>query len=687
MNGLIDRKRLVDRHNPLITGVDPLSPMSVGNGEFAFTADLTGLQTFPNQYKVPLGTQSQWGWHYSQKSELYTMDDINFQTFMSNGREVGYPLYPEEHEDAYHWLRQNPHRLQLGQISFRLLKENNQLVEITDIQKINQRLDLWEGTLYSDFSVEGCPVSVITVCHPNKDQLGVKVVSPLIEKNRLQVVIRFPAPDMTSRKWEESIELDWENTERHQTNLYNDASDSATLERITDENRYFVNWAWNSGNIKNTGIHEYTLFPNNETQELYFSVYFSPDKRKAYTFNEIHSESKKHWKHFWSNGGVIDFSDSSDARADELERRVVLSQFLTAIHCAGTVPPQETGYMYNSWFGKFHLEMHWWHGAQFPLWGRGHLLEKSLDWYVSILPLAKELAISQGYEGVRWPKMIGIDGKQTPSAIAPVLIWQQPHPISLAELCYKENPGDVTLKRWREIVIETANFMASFATWDEEKQAYILGSPLIPAQECHKPEESWNPPYEIEYWKYGLEIAIKWAERLNEPINPKWIEVANAMAEPPYNEGVYLAHEGCPDTFENYNHDHPSMLGALGILPGTLIDPVKMKRTLQRVRDEWQWETAWGWDFPMCAMTAARLGETESAVDFLLMDVTKNTYLANGHNYQDSSLTAYLPGNGGLLTAVSMMASGWEGSPKQHAPGFPQDGSWVVKVEGLTPLL
>jgi len=34
----------------------------------------------------------------------------------------------------------------------------------------------------------------------------------------------------------------------------------------------------------------------------------------------------------------------------------------------------------------------------------------------------------------------------------------------------------------------------------------------------------------------------------------------------------------------------------------------------------------------------------------------KNTYLVNRHNYQDKRLRLYLPGNGGLLAAVAMMA-------------------------------
>jgi len=46
----IDRKALVNRNNPHVNSFDTLSSLSVGNGEFAFTVDATGLQTFPNKY-------------------------------------------------------------------------------------------------------------------------------------------------------------------------------------------------------------------------------------------------------------------------------------------------------------------------------------------------------------------------------------------------------------------------------------------------------------------------------------------------------------------------------------------------------------------------------------------------------------------------------------------------------------
>jgi len=85
-------------------------------------------------------------------------------------------------------------------------------------------------------------------------------------------------------------------------------------------------------------------------------------------------------------------------------------------------------------------------------------------------------------------------------------------------------------------------------------------------------------------------------------------------------------------------------------------------------------------------MTAARVGEPELATEALLMETEKNRYLPNGHNFQGKPLTIYLPGNGALLLATAMMAAGWDGAPNVNAPGFPRNGSWVVRWESLQPL-
>src|SRR5690606_23228833 len=104
------------------------APLSLGNGEFGFSADFTGLQTFPEHYNSPLGTQSNWGWHHTGGRDVFTDKDIVYQTYETYGRKVPYPMKPEDKGEAYHWLRQNPHRLQLGRISFRILSKDGQEV-------------------------------------------------------------------------------------------------------------------------------------------------------------------------------------------------------------------------------------------------------------------------------------------------------------------------------------------------------------------------------------------------------------------------------------------------------------------------------------------------------------------------------------------------------------------------------
>jgi hypothetical protein len=108
-----------------------------------------------------------------------------------------------------------------------------------------------------------------------------------------------------------------------------------------------------------------------------------------------------------------------------------------------------------------------------------------------------------------------------------------------------------------------------------------------------------------------------------------------------------------------------------------------MRHTFDWIWDNWHWQETWGWDFPMVAMTATRLGMPEKAIDALSMPVNKNTWLINGHNYQDQRLRLYLPGNGALLSAIALMCAGYKGSGP--LPGFPKDGGWKVRFEGLRP--
>ncbi len=679
---LIDRKALVSRHSPSTYKIDPLSPLSVGNGEFAFTADITGLQTFPTEYekKMPLCTMSQWGWHKTPLPGGLDPNGFRLKQYDTHGRSVGYRTSSEGQTELYNWLRENPHRLHLGRIGLRLKTQGQREAQLSDLSEIDQRLDLWTGILTSRFKFEDWPVVVRTAVHPTLDLVAVTIESRLIAEGKLAVRFAFPygSPEMAA--------ADWKQPGRHESNLVRRASGRVEVRRKLDADEYFAAIAWaGNASFDSEGPHTFLLRPSSESERTEFIAAFAarPFDRSLPGAAATFAASAEHWQRFWTEGGAIDLAESHDPRALELERRVVLSQYLTATQCSGSMPPQETGLTVNSWYGKFHLEMHWWHAAHFALWNRLPLLEKSLGWYELILPVAQELARSQGYAGARWPKMVGPEGHDSPSPVGPLLIWQQPHPIFYAELCYKTHRNRKTLERYRQIVFESAEFMASYAFFDWENRRYVLGPPLIPAQENHPARETWNPTFELAYWSYGLKIAQCWRERLHLRRNSRWDHVIAHLAPLPAREGVYLAHENCPQTYSARNYDHPSMLGALGVLPGDGVDRETMRRTLKKVMQEWQWERTWGWDYPLAAMTAARLGETQIAVDALLMPAAKNRYLPNGHNWQRDNLPCYLPGNGGLLYAVALMAGGWLGSTPGPAPGFPADGSWSVKSEQL----
>ena len=684
--GSIDRKALVNRHNVKVDKMDTLASLTVGNGNFAFTADGTGLQSFSAVYEggIPLGTQSQWGWHDFPNTENYkpeeSLKDYNF-----HGRPEPYSVQlksPQRGIDAGNYFRANAHRLHLGIIGLDIRKKDGSEFTIADITDLKQELNLWKGEIHSLFKVEGIPVEVTTVCHPDQDQISSKIASPLIDAGRLKVKFNFPYPSGNHTDGA----CNWESPEKHRTIVAFNTENAVILERKLDATTYFTKVDWKGiAQMKEKQPHHFELSPKGKSFE--FSCLFSKDLKSSILqdFNQTNQCSEAKWSYFWNRGGAVDFSGSSDPRAAELERRVVLSQYLMAIQCAGTVPPQETGLTFNSWFGKFHTEMHWWHATHFALWNRIDLLEKSLGWYRDVLPVAQKIARRQGFKGARWMKMTDTTGMEAPSGVGSFLIWQQPHIIYFAELCYRNYKTNDQLEKYKELVFQTADFMASFPTWDPDKNRYNLVG-IIPAQESMKPEETFNSPYELAYWHWGLMIAQQWRVRLGMSRNRQWDDIMEKLAVLAQKNGIYLSAESAQDSYTNlpYYSDHPAVMGALGIMPESrVVNKKMMDATFDYVWDHWNWKKTWGWDFPMVAMTATRLGRPDKAIDALFMSILTNSYLANGHNYQDKRLRLYLPGNGGVLAAVAMMCAGYDGCETEN-PGIPKDGTWKVKWEGLS---
>ena len=715
----IDRRALVSRHNPSLTRVDPSAPLMVGNGELALTADITGLSTFRRAYspRAPLMIAAQWAWHSFPNPQNYRYEqslvpvDVRGQTL----------LFPWLHDWAeakkpeIDWLRKNPHRFSPGRLGLWLERAEGQAVELADLTNTQQTLDLWRGTLESRFTFEGQDVSVSTSVHPERDIVIVELRSALLARGRLGVELSFSGVSSTLNP----DPTDETHPEAHRTLERQRGPRGVTFERQLDAARYWVEvLADRDVEIRPLGPHHYRITPR-AGERLTLLTEFSEERPRTPLPEAAAARDavSRRWARYWSEGGAVDFSGSRDPRAHELERRVVLSQYLMALNAAGRVPPQEEGLFSNSWNGKFHLEMHPWHAAHFATWGHPELLERSLPWYLGQLPAARARARGYGARGAWWPKMVGPEGRESPSTITPFIMWQQPHPIYLAELLYRAKPGPRVLERYRELVFDTAELLASFPHLDVRQDRYVLGPPIIPAQEVFPPLVTWNPTFELAYFRYGLQTAQLWRERLGLGRNPEWDRVLDKLAPLPQKDGLYLATESQPGLWtsartpgcsrqatraECINRDHPSFVAALGLLPGAGVDREVMRRTLHAVLGDWDLRQTWGWDFPMLAMTAARLNEPETAVSLLLGDAINFRFGLSGMTprvHVDPTAgddgpdgpgsrrdaETYFPSNGALLLAVGMMAAGWDGSSEPY-PGFPRDGSWVVQSEGLTRL-
>jgi len=506
--------------------------------------------------------------------------------------------------------------------------------------------------------------------------ISVAVKSALIMNNKLKFKFHFPygATDHTCPGY------DFTKPDEHKTFIVNNKENEITLDRQLDTTRYFVKIAWEQlAVIENPQPHKYLLIPSDSDSTFTFSCLFSKEKYQNTLpdFSETKQNSREAWEKFWMSGGAVDFSECTDPRAVELERRAVLSQYLTKIQSSGSLPPQETGLTFNSWYGKFHLEMHWWHVAHFIAWNRPNLMEEQLNYYTRIIEKAKQTAQHQAYNGVRWPKMTDFSGTESPSTVGTFLIWQQPHVIYFTEMLYQLNLKTEVLDKYKDLVFDTADFMASYARWDSSTHRYVLGPALIPAQEVFAPETTINPPFELAYWYWGLQTAQKWRKRLGMKENPLYRNVLENISPLPKNDSLYIFAENRPDSYHNPDclRDHPIVLGAYGFVPHTpLVNTQLFEKTLYKVVSLWNWDKTWGWDYPLAAMAATRLNNPDLAIDMLLKDVQKNTYLINGHNYQDQRLRIYLPGNGGLLFAIALMCD---------KSGFPKDGKWNVKWENM----
>jgi hypothetical protein len=203
---------------------------------------------------------------------------------------------------------------------------------------------------------------VETVCHPDIDRIAAHMESGLLQAGQIQIKFDFP---YASARWGKDP-ADWSSPDKHSSDIISRSEHSVAIKRTLDADQYFVTIRWDGiAEFTQIAKHSFLLLPSGKNQ-FEFSFRFSRVEIQDFGSSEQQTfeASRIHWRNFGETGGAVDLSLCKDSRAHELERRIVLSLYLTAVQCAGLLPPAETGLTFNSWYGKFHLEMHWWHGGK-----------------------------------------------------------------------------------------------------------------------------------------------------------------------------------------------------------------------------------------------------------------------------------------------------------------------------------
>ncbi|KAF3386996.1 hypothetical protein F1880_000071 [Penicillium rolfsii] len=680
------RSRIVKSLNVRRNVSSNSTPLQVGNGNFAFGADITGLQTF-----APFAIMSTWGWHnfsLPTTAGQTSPDDFMGLDWWTHARLVNYDMPNQAENDISNWLIKNPQRLNLARTGFSFGNAN---VTEADLQHKSQELDLWSGTISSSFSYNNTFVNIETVADPLSDTVAIKVESRLFQDG-LGIFFDFPYSDLN--KFDAPFVGVWNATSNHSTKLTKINSHSAEIKHTLDENSYYVAINWETPGVisgPTDGTHRYHFQSNSSRVRMTIDFSLEPRKQSGnLKWADVKRRSESWWQSYWCKGAFIDLSAAAavNRSAAELQRRTILSQYLVAVNEASSNPPQESGLVNNGWYGKFHLEMTLWHLAQFARWNHFDLLERSIpSIYERLLPSSISRAKEQGYSGARWGKMTDPTGRSAPGEINALLIWQQPHPMYFAELEHRAYPGKATLAKWDAVITASADFMASFAWWNTSTAVYDLGPPMYPVSENTSPNVTVNPTFELAYWRFGLDIAVRWKERQGQSAPKLWTQVLENLAPLPIVDDAYAVYEGIPDmwTSNDTTNDHPAMTGIYGLLPppstGSPINLTVAQNTAVKVKELWALEDSYGWDFSMLALNSLRLGDVEQAVAYLLdprFQFDDAGYPEGGSRVP----TPYMPDAASLLLTMAMMAGGWDGASGTH---FPDD--WPVEVDGFSPAM
>lgn len=588
------KKSDIIKYNLKFNHIDSKNPVTIGNGDFAITLDQTGTQSLYEIYKdIPLSTMSNKNWFYKDKKDI--------KPSYVDGK--AYMLFNLDNDPNYQTNRQYPFKYSFMQI---LLYDNDKLIDINNIKDVKQELDLYKGIVTSSFNYKEKNNKTTSFIYQDHDEFNFK-----LQSDNLNLALKFNYPSYTKNGYRLDILPNVLVKEDRITLLYDDKNSLSF--KLKSSSKYQI--------VENT-----LIFDDNNVS---FSL----------ALDEI--KEGKLLDEFWKcdNGIIID--------NEELVKKMVLSKYLLHVNSTGIYPPQESGLTYNCWNSKFHLEMHLIHS----LWNiyNNHVgdLVKNFDYYLSIMPSALKRASLNGYKGLRFPKMTGPDGEDSPSNIGPLLIWQAPHILfMLQEIYYLYNKENI-IKKYEPLISGTIDFMISFLTLKDSK--YQMLDPLLEACESIPLDRCQNPSFELEYWRYTLERQPKIDTVLYGHQRYDYLDITSKIITPKEDDGIYLKTYGVIDKYDLYK-DHPTEGFLMSFFKSKIVDKEKMVKTIDYILKNMDLSSYWGWDFPFLGLSLLNCGEIEKSIEVTQLNTINNQYLYNGYNTSPrDDLKAYLPGNGAFL--------------------------------------
>lgn len=594
------KKEVVQKYNLTINEIDVKNPLTIGNGDFAMTFDVTTSQTFYDLYQdIPLTSMSNKNWFYKNDIKDVKLSYIDGK---------GYMLYNLNNEESFTLRRQYPFKYNFMHI---ILKDNGKQIKPENISNISQVLDLYEGIIESNFNYNNDRIHTKALIYQDHDELKYSL------EGNLSVEIELLYPSYKKNGYVEDLK----------PNV------------ILEDNTIFIKYDdINSLKLQINSSNPYKLKDNKICFEK-GSVEFSVSLDSIYDGQTL--------SNFWEADTELIIED------ERLVRRMILSKYLCHINASGIYPPSEAGLTFNNWNSKFHLEMHLIHSMWMIESNHIDNLLKSFDYYLDILPQAISRAKLNGYKGARFPKMTAPDGLDSPSNIGPLLIWQAPHILYFLQEIYEVTNDIEIIKKYEPLISNSVDFIISLFTLKDSK--YQLLDPQLEACESIPVDRCINPTFELEYFRYVLQRQEKIDVKLYGKSRYNYQEFVANIIMPKEENDVYLKTYGM--SYNDLYKDHPTEVFPYSFFVSDRLPKEKMLKTVRRVIKEMDLSSYWGWDFPFMGLCLLNCGCIEESIDIALMDKYNNCYLYNGHNTtQRNDLKIYLPANGAFLLYYHRLA-------------------------------